>query len=440
MNWNDDSNYNENTEQNELQNDDSPDLNQDEYQGSTQQPVKREKETKHTKEKKQPGKGSMVLSGVIGGLVVAMIGAVLLFTSVIPIDSDQNTASTSNSTTDSSSNPQSGANIVQTASTNETSLTEAIDGISKAVVGVTNIQQQSLFGETQQAGAGSGVIYKKEDGKAYVVTNNHVVEGSNEVEVILNEGKHVSAKILGTDPLTDLAVLEIDAKNVKQVAKLGSSEKLTVGQTTIAIGNPLGQEFANSVTKGIISGLKRSVPIDLNKDGQQDWVTEAIQTDAAINPGNSGGALVNSKGQVIGINSMKIAQEAVEGIGFAIPIDTAKPIIKQLETQGEVTRPFIGVGTVSLSQVPKQQRQQKLNLPEDVKKGMIVAQVEPGSPASDADLQQYDVVTKINDKEVTSVIDLRKYLYTETKVGEEVSITFYRDGNQQSTQLTLSEK
>src|SRR5699024_4671447 len=164
-----------------------------------------------------------------------------------------------------------------------------------------------------------------------------------------------------------------------------------------------------------------------------------IQTDAAINPGNSGGALVNSDGKVIGINSMKIAKTAVEGIGFAIPIDTAMPIIEQLEADGKVARPFIGISTASINKVPQQYRDQ-VQLPEDVEGGMVVAQVETGSPAENANLQQVDVITKINGNKITSLIDLRKYLYKETEIGETVELEIYRDGEKQTVSLELVER
>ncbi len=209
----------------------------------------------------------------------------------------------------------------------------------------------------------------------------------------MNNDERLKAEVLGSDRLTDLAVLRVDGSKVDTVAKLGSSDDLQVGDTAIAIGNPLGMNFANSVTKGIISGLERSISVDTNGDRRPDWITEVIQTDAAINPGNSGGALINADGEVVGINSMKIARREVEGIGFAIPIDSALPVIKQLANDGKVARPYIGISTASVSQVPPQYRDQ-VQLPEDVEGGMVIAQVEPGSPADNASLQQFDVITK----------------------------------------------
>ena len=402
-------------------------------------PVKNTKPSKPSKQK-STSLWSMLLSGVTGGVIVAIVAVVLIMNGFIPTQAINN--QTSIDAIETAGTPDNGTTeVIRTVVSEDTeSLAGAIQKASEAVVGISNIQQASLWTPTQEAGTGSGVIYKKEDGKAYVVTNNHVVEGATGVEVILPSGEHVSADVLGTDALTDLAVLEMDGSKVSQVATLGHSESLVIGDTAIAIGNPLGTEFAGTVTRGIISGLERSVEVDTNGDRMPDWTTEVIQTDAAINPGNSGGALINTAGEVIGINSMKVAQEAIEGIGFAIPIDAAKPVIEQLETNGKVARPFIGISAVSLSTVPTINKQQTLKLGEEVTDGVVLAEVQNGSPADKAGLQRYDVVTKIDDQEIESMMDLRKYLYSEIKVGETINLTYYREGEQQTTELTLTEQ
>lgn len=319
---------------------------------------------------------------------------------------------------------------------NQEAVTQAIDETSKAVVGVSNIQDTRQG--AQKAGTGSGVIYKEDGDQAFVATNHHVVENASSLEVILSGGKKVDAELMGSDPLTDLAVLKIDSEHVEKVADLADADNVEVGQTAIAIGNPLGMEFAGSATKGIVSGLNRNIPVDINGDQQPDWQTEVIQTDAAINPGNSGGALINLRGEVIGINSMKIAKEEVEGIGFSIPMNVAKPVIEDLETNGEVERPYMGVSLQDVSQVPGAALQQQLNLPSDVTNGVIVGGVEQGSPAQEAGLEQYDVITKMDGKEVKSLMDLRQYLYNETENGDTVELTVYRDGQQTTAELTLT--
>ncbi|MFD1019444.1 S1C family serine protease [Thalassobacillus hwangdonensis] len=322
-----------------------------------------------------------------------------------------------------------------------TQVTEVVEEVSPAVVGVVNMQSQSSFWQQEEqgeAGTGSGVIYKKDGDTAYVVTNNHVIDGADEIEVVLSNEERVKAELIGGDLFTDLAVLKMPADKVEKVIDLGSSDKIKVGEPAIAIGNPLGLQFSGSVTKGVISGKQRAIPQDFNGDGQPDWQADVIQTDAAINPGNSGGALINIKGQLIGINSMKIARSAVEGIGFAIPIDEAKPIINELETQGKVTRPFLGVEAYSLTDVPSREWEETLKLPEEVQGGVYIRSIEPLSPAAKAGLKELDVITELDGEPIQNIIELRKHLYAETKVGDEMTVTFYRNGEQQQVTVTLA--
>lgn len=330
-------------------------------------------------------------------------------------------------------------------------VTDAVEVVDDAVVSIINLQGAGdnpfeWYGETQadeeaeedmeQAGTGSGAVYKVEDDTAYIFTNNHVIEGSDGIEVMLQDGQRVEAEVIGADVWTDLAVLAIDAEYVSVVAEFGDSDNLTVGEPAIAIGSPLGTEFASSVTSGIISGVGRTVPVDTNMDGEFDWEMTAIQTDAAINPGNSGGPLVNIAGQVVGINSMKISSGVVEGMGFAIPSNDAVDIINELEEHGEVVRPVMGVGMVDLSMISHEQRVSMLELPEDVTTGVVVAEVQSGSPADEAGLEANDVVVSYNGEEVANGMELRQRIY-DTEIGEEVEIEFYREGERQSTNLTM---
>ena len=315
----------------------------------------------------------------------------------------------------------------------------AVDKASNAVVGISNIQETGFWtsGEGQSAGSGSGVIYKKDGDKAFVVTNHHVVEGANELEVSLADGTKIAAKLRGSDIWTDLAVLEIDSKGIKTIAEFGDSDKLKTGEPAIAIGNPLGLTFSGSVTQGIISGLERTIPIDINQDGLEDWQAEVLQTDAAINPGNSGGALVNINGQVIGINSMKIAQSAVEGIGLSIPINYAIPIINDLEQHGEVRRPYMGVDLQSVAEITKYYQEEALKLPKDVNYGAAIREVVPNSPASQAGLKELDVIVEMDGVKIETVIDLRKHLYNKKKIGEQMRIEFYRNGKREEATMKL---
>src|SRR5690625_2801383 len=321
-----------------------------------------------------------------------------------------------------------------------TQVTEVVEKVLPTVVGVTNIQHRADFWRQQtenEAGTGSGVIYKKDDQYAYIITNHHVIDRADIIEVVLADETTVEADLLGSDLFTDLAVLRIDGSNVDKVIERGSSDTIKVGEPAIAIGNPLGHMFSGSVTKGVISGTKRTIPLDFNNDGRADWQAEVIQTDAAINPGNSGGALINIDGQLIGINSMKINQASVEGIGFAIPIDSAWPIIEELETTGEVTRPFLGVEIYSLDDVPKSEWSRTLKLPEEVEGGVYIWSVEPFSPADQAGLTRLDVITELDGKKVMRSVDLRKVLYQDKKSGEEMDFVFYRDGRRREVTIVL---
>lgn len=323
----------------------------------------------------------------------------------------------------------------------ETDITKAVEKAGDAVVGITNIQSAGFWsqgGKNQEAGTGSGVIYKRADDKALIVTNNHVVEGADQLEVTLADGTKLPAKLNGADPWTDLAVIEVDGKAIKTIAEFGNSDALKSGEPVIAIGNPLGLGFSGSVTSGIISGLERTIPVDLNNDGVEDWQVEVLQTDAAINPGNSGGALINIAGQVIGINSMKIAQEAVEGIGLSIPINTAIPIIEDLEQFGEVKRPAMGVQLRNLTEVSSYHQQETLLLPGNVKEGVMIERVVPNSPAARAGLQELDVIIEMDGEKIPDMIALRKHLYNEKEIGDKMTIKFYREGKQKETTLTLA--
>ncbi|WP_339217157.1 trypsin-like peptidase domain-containing protein [Ornithinibacillus sp. FSL M8-0202] len=432
----------ENNEQHNPQNEQEHSLNHDNTSYQAEQLddpglTKPHTTPKEKKEKKENSKGPSNMKafffGLVGGLIPVAILLALLLTNVIAFEN------TSKADGAQGSNHHSGQNVITTMASEDADSSTNIAEVSEAVVGVSNLQRQSIWTNSEEAGTGSGIIYKKENGKAYVVTNHHVVNGAEQVEVVLANDERIPAKVLGTDELTDLAVLEIDGEKVNRVATLGTTEDKQVGETVFAIGNPLGMEFANSLTKGIISGLNRSVSVDTTGDQVADWVTEVIQTDAAINPGNSGGALVDSIGEVIGINSMKIASTQVEGIGFAIPIDTALPIMEQLETNGKVQRPFIGISMATLNQVPMQYRHNVI-LPDGVDHGMVVASVEPGSPAEKAGLQQFDVITKIDDHETPTALELRKYMYSETKVGDTVKLEIYRNGEKQVIDLELMDK
>ena len=286
------------------------------------------------------------------------------------------------------------------------------------------------------AGEGSGVIYKIDGDTAYLVTNNHVVENADSLKVKLADGTTEDGELVGRDAVSDLAVVKISSKNVKSAIKFADSDATKVGSIAIAIGSPLGSKFSNSVTQGIISGQSRIVPMDLNKDGQADIETTLIQTSAAINPGNSGGALLNKDGDLVGINSSKFSNVDVEGMGFAIPSKEVQRVIAQLEKDGKVTRPFIGISQNDLANITSRSKTEILKLKSDQTDGVVVTDTVKGSPAETAGLKKYDVITKIGDKEIKNILELRRELYA-YNVGDKVELTVLREGKETKVQVTL---
>ena len=292
---------------------------------------------------------------------------------------------------------------------------------------------------------GSGVIYKKDGNTAFIVTNNHVISGENKVEVLLSSGKKVKASVVGHDSVSDLAVLKIDASNVKQVATFGNSDNISVGETALAIGSPLGSEYATSLTQGIISAKKRTIDVT-DSNGTSTGQATVIQTDAAINPGNSGGPLINLAGQVIGINSMKLSSTgsstsssstSVEGMGFAIPSNEVVNIINQLVQNGKVVRPALGISLVDLDYVSEADRSQTLNLPSKVTSGVVVTKVNLSSPLKKTDISKYDVIVSLGGKKVSGLSSLRTALYSH-KVGDTVEIQYYHKGELKKANVKLT--
>jgi len=295
--------------------------------------------------------------------------------------------------------------------------------VGPAVVGITNkAVARDFFDRTvETSGVGSGVIFKSD---GYIITNNHVIAGAKEIIVSLSDGNTVNGTLIGADEITDIAVVKVDAKDLP-TATLGNSDEVVVGEPAIAIGNPMGLEFQGSVTVGVISALNRT--LDLN-DGR----VKLLQTDAAISPGNSGGALVNADGEVIGINSAKLATTGVEGMGFAIPINAVKTITEELMSKGYVARPYLGVTIFDKPTAARYGYQLTLD------KGVYVFQVAIDSPAGRANFQRGDIILNIEGKEVNSVTDVRNEIAAH-KVGDKIKILIDRDGKQNTFEVTLEE-
>ena len=387
---------------------------------------------------------SVILVGFIGG-----VAGTLLILNMAGISINNVSGSSTKTTT----------SKVSYSNTNDT--TKAVEKVREAVVSVINYQSNSssndlymqMFGgnldnntnngsdsDLSIASEGSGVVYKKDGNSAYVVTNNHVVDGASQIEIMLSDGTKVVGELVGTDTYSDIAVVKIASDKVTTVAEFANSDKITVGETAIAIGSPLGTDYANSVTQGIVSSLSRKVT--MTNDEGDTISTNAIQTDAAINPGNSGGALINIEGQVIGINSSKISStsdsgsgNSVEGMGFAIPANDVVKIINQLEANGKVIRPALGITMANLSDLSTTTIS-RLNIPTSVTSGIVVASVQSGMPAEGV-LKKYDVITAIDDKDVSSTTDLQSVLYGHS-TGDSIKVTFYRGTDKKTETIKLT--
>lgn len=368
-----------------------------------------------------------LVAGIIGALIVLGVGRLMESTVLDNGGSDVNEASNHNS----------GGNTLDGKSDKYDSVNQMINDVSPAIVGVINMQKaQNLddllkgkSNKSQEAGVGSGVIYQKNNGSAYIVTNNHVIDGASEIKVQLHNSKQVDAKLIGKDALTDMAVLKInDSKGTKAI-DFANSSKVKTGDSVFAMGNPLGLEFANSVTSGIISASERTIDTQTSAGSNK---VNVLQTDAAINPGNSGGALVDINGNLVGINSMKIASEQVEGIGFAIPSNEVKVTIKELVENGKIERPSIGIGLLNVSEIPEQYKDQ---LKTSRKDGVYIAKVEGNNG-----LKEGDIITQIDDKKVKEDTDVRSYLYANKKPGDTVNLTVERNGKEQNIKVTLKEQ
>ncbi|MCK1994095.1 PDZ domain-containing protein [Peribacillus muralis] len=390
---------------------------------------------------KQDGKKgkSLWMTSLVSGTIASVVTSSVFMFSGDFVDQGKNSVDDSAQT---ASVQKDGGVTPQKLSTSTDSKDRAnmVESASKSIVGVVNLQenqnqnpfqQQSTENEKVETGTGSGVIYKKENGKAYIITNNHVIEGAKEVEISLYDGQKAKAAVVGADALTDLAVLTIDASKAPDGIKFGNSDSMRPGEEVLAIGNPLGLDFSRSVTQGIVSATGRSISVDTS-DGA--WALDVIQTDAAINPGNSGGALINTAGEVIGINSLKISESGVEGLGFAIPSNDVIPIVTELIDNGKITRPYLGVSLASIEELPQYYLQ---NVPEAAKTGVMITSIEAGSAAEKGGLKQQDIIMEIDGTKISTAAELRKYLYNDKKIGEKVKIKVYRGMKEKTVTITL---
>ena len=306
-----------------------------------------------------------------------------------------------------------------------TAVVETAKRVGPAVVGITSeVYDRDIFNRNVEVGqnVGSGVIFDK---KGYIVTNNHVVGNNRQVNVALSDGQVVTGKVIGTDAVTDLAVVKIPGSDKLPVAEFGNSDSLQPGETAVAIGNPLGLEFRGTVTVGVISALNRTLD-----DVEQQ--IKLIQTDAAINPGNSGGALCTADGKVIGINSAKIAKAGVEGMGFAIPINQVKAIVSQLISNGHVTRPYLGLYGIDKTLAARN------GISWDHNGGIYVYKIADSSPLDGSDIVRGDYIIQINGKATNSLSELRNVMMN-YKPGDKVTITYEHSGHTRTAVVVLGE-
>ena len=319
------------------------------------------------------------------------------------------------------SNINNNTNVVDRKFTvSEIGLSTGINNVYDSVVVVQNYKND------KSNGIGSGFIYNND---GYIMTNSHVIEGASNIKVMLMNGDAVDATIIGDDEYADIAVIKIDKKYVTKVATLGSSESINVGDTVFTIGSPISSEYYGTVTRGILSGKNRLVNVTV--ESSNDWIMNVMQTDAAINPGNSGGPLCNANGDVIGINSMKLVQSQVEGMGFAIPIEDAISYANMIVNGEKIKRSYLGLRMVNVSSTYNFANED-IKIDSKVISGVAIIEILKDGPCNNTGL----VITKIGDYKIKTVAELRYHLY-KYKPNDKINIVVNRNGKVMSYKVTL---
>ena len=345
-------------------------------------------------------------------LLVALIGWNIVLTILYLQSKEDTTAATA---------AQQTKQKVETASVNITSdVTELVAKSENKVVTVT------ARARGQALDTGSGAVYKVDGKTVYIITNNHVVADGDEAVVTFANGKEQKVDIVGKDELTDLALLKTDVDFKAEAFVMGNSSLVKKGEYVIAMGSPLGIEYQGSVSGGLISGVDRRMEMDIDNNGVADWDVNVLQTDAAINPGNSGGPLINMAGELIGINSMKITDTSVEGFGFALPINEVLPIITELENNGKVVRPILGISVQPIEQLSMLDKAY-LGIDSKVESGLLIVKV--ASRTASAGIKEGDILVKFDGKEIKDYKQFRQYLYSH-KVKDKVIIVVNRNGKE----------
>lgn len=312
----------------------------------------------------------------------------------------------------------------------KTSLKASVDNIYEAVVMVKS------FKSNEEYSTGTGFVYKVDDKNGYLITNQHVVSGCSSVKLVLANDEEIDAKILGGDDYLDVAILSIPKDKVLKVATIASSDDVSIGDTIFTVGSPMGYDYRGSVTSGILSGKDRMVSLSVSGSTSEDWVMKVLQIDAAINPGNSGGPLLNVNGEVIGVNSMKLVQDEIEGMGFAIPIEIAMAHVGELEQGKSIEWPMLGISMVNVSDESSLYRY-NIKIDNNITEGVVVADISAGSGAAKSDLKVGDIITKLNGEKVRNSAYLRYELY-KNKPGDTIEITCIRNGKEHSIKVSLT--
>ncbi len=308
------------------------------------------------------------------------------------------------------------------------SIAPAVEKIYDSVVLI------QCYTNNQLGSSGTGFVYKTDDKYGYILTNAHVVADTEKITATFTSEEEAEVKVLGQDSYLDLAVLQVDRKYVSLVANIGSSEKVSLGDTIFTVGSPMGYDYRGSVTSGVLSGKDRMVSVSVSSSSN-DWVMRVLQIDASINPGNSGGPLLNINGEVIGICSMKLVDSEIEGMGFAIPIEYAMSHVESLEKGEKIEWPVLGISMANITDTALLYRS-NIRVPDDITSGVVVIEATNGSGAKKAGLTTGDVIVKLNGKDVKNIAYLRYELYQYT-AGEEIEITYIRDKKEKTTKVTL---
>lgn len=355
--------------------------------------------------------GLLIVIVIIVSIASGLLGALLVIKNV-------NTSTTNNGVTTSS---------VKLSETN--SIASAVDKVYDTTVVVEGYNKNEL------TSTGTGFVYKKANGKAYIMTNSHVVSECESIKVLFTNGDELKTELVGSDVYSDIAVLSVKDSDKIEAATMGASDKSKVGDTLFTVGSPEGSNYAGTVTKGVLSAKDRLVEVALTNSQTSDYYMNVLQTDAAINPGNSGGPICNTNGEVIGITNMKLVDDSVEGMGFAIPIEDALTYAETIEKEGKVTRPYIGISMLDLSNSYYLWKA-GIMIPEGVEKGVVIYSVEDNSPATKAGLKKGDIITKIGDDKTDTLAEFRYQLY-QHKPNDKIKITYIRDGKEQTATVQL---